>query len=74
MKFIDKYPNMIPIKDEAPNGIIRGNEVRPCAVCGELTEYIDIDFECHICSDECQDQMCLDYIDACLKSSDWTFE
>ena len=69
MKFIDKYPNMKPIIDEAPNGIIRGYEKKPCWNCGELTEYIDINFEAHLCSEECQRQKNLEYIDAFLNDT-----
>lgn len=70
MKFKDKYPHMKPIVDEAPNGVIRGYDALPCAICNEDTEYVDINFECHICSDECQEKMDRDYIDACLKHMD----
>ena len=69
MKFSEKYPNMRPIVDEAPNGIIRGYEKKPCWNCGELTEYIDIDFEAHLCSEECQRQKNLEYIDAFLNDT-----
>ena len=53
MKYIDKYPNMKKIVEEHDD-IMRG---RPdnCYVCGQITEYIDIDFCTHICSDECSD-------------------
>lgn len=55
MKYIDKYPNMKKIVEEH-DGIMRG---RPdnCYVCGQITEYIDIDFCTHICSDECSDML-----------------
>lgn len=70
MKFSEKYPNMRPIVDEAPNGIIRAHEKQPCWNCGELTEYVDINYEAPLCSEECQNQKDLEYIDACLKVMD----
>ncbi len=69
MKFSEKYPNMKPIVDEAPNSIIRGYKKKPCWNCGELTEYIDINFEAHLCSEECQAQKDLEYIDAFLNDT-----
>lgn len=54
MKFKDRYPNMKPIEDEV-NGVIRGREPGPCYICGKLTEYIDLDAEGHVCSEECMD-------------------
>ena len=67
MKFSEKYPNMRPIVDEAPNGIIRGYDKQPCWNCGALTEYIDINFEAPICSEECQAQKDDEYIQDCLQ-------
>ena len=69
MKFSEKYPNMRPIVDEAPNGIIRGYNKQPCWNCGELTEYIDIDFEAPICSEECQSQKDSEYINTFLNDT-----
>ena len=69
MKFSEKYPNMRPIVDEAPNGIIRVHEKQPCWNCGELTEYIDINFEAYLCSEECQAQKDSEYIDAFLNDT-----
>lgn len=62
MKFSDKYPHMKPIIDEAPNFIIRGTEMKPCVICKEPTEFIYLDFECHVCSEECQDTLEYQYM------------
>ncbi len=51
-KFIDIYPNMTPIVDEN-NGIIKGNKNKPCYICKELTEYVEINYETYFCSEEC---------------------
>ena len=67
MKFSEKYPNMCPIIDEAPNGIIRVHEKQPCWNCGALTDYVDINYEAYLCSDECQQQKDSEYIEDCLK-------
>lgn len=56
MKYCDKYPNMIPIDDVCGN-IMRGNERKPCAVCGNQTEYIEINYEAPFCSEECVQTM-----------------
>ena len=60
MKFIAKYPDMLPMDDEC-NNIMRSYEFKPCAICGTPTEYIEINYEAHLCSDECvhaMDMMC----------------
>lgn len=54
MKFSDKYPDMKYIVDEF-DGIIRGSQAHNCEVCGNETQYIDIDSEGYFCSEECLD-------------------
>lgn len=54
MKYKDLYPDMKPIFDER-KGMIRsepGGE-KPCHWCKEPTEYVDICYEGHFCSQEC---------------------
>lgn len=65
MKFADKYPSVKPIEWEGVEGIIRGRVAEPCWHCKEPTEFVDIDFQAHLCSDECQkakwDEYCAAY-------------
>ena len=56
MKFIDKYPTMKPIAEEH-NGIMRGRSMAECCICHQPTEFIEINYEAHICSDECLNKM-----------------
>jgi len=43
--------------------LIRGKP-GPCWHCGEETEWIDIDFEAHLCSDECLSAKIDEYLEA----------
>lgn len=56
MKYDILYPAMRPIVDEK-HGVIRGTEKCPCGVCGEPTEYIEINYEGYFCSEECLNEM-----------------
>lgn len=56
MKYIDKFSNMICIHEVREN-MLRGRCPRPCIVCGDLTEYIEINYEARICSEECIEEM-----------------
>lgn len=56
MKYIDLYPNLEPIFEEANDpyaNVILGSEDKPCHSCKDLTKYVDIDYEAHFCSQEC---------------------
>lgn len=53
MKYRDKYPDMIPISCCMPDNIMRGFSPKPCIMCGEPTEYIEVNYEAHFCSEEC---------------------
>ena len=61
MKYIDKFPDMRPIKDEN-EGMMRGNSSKPCCICGEMTEYIDINAEGYFCSEECRREFYRQYL------------
>lgn len=52
MKFDLKYPDMQEIHDER-NGIIKGRIPVKCHMCEDKTQYVDINYECHLCSEEC---------------------
>lgn len=45
------------------NGFIKVEDKQPCIICGKLTNLIEIDFECRICSDEC----CMELINRYLE-------
>lgn len=56
MKYKDLYPNLKPIFEEANDpyaNVIKGSQEKPCHWCEEPTEYVDIDYESHFCSQEC---------------------
>ena len=56
MKFIDKFSSMKKI-DEVQGSIMRSTESKPCSICGEMTEYIEINYEGYFCSEECVKKM-----------------
>lgn len=66
MKFIDKYPTMKPIVEEH-NGIARGRDMGKCCVCHQPTDFIEINYEAYICSDECLNKMDDLYFEALKK-------
>lgn len=66
MKFKDKYPNMLPVHEEHEM-IIRGSKEIPCHQCGELTEYIEINYQGALCSEECLDEMDDEYFGWCFE-------
>lgn len=58
MKYKDLYPNLKPIFEQANDpyaNVIKSEhgEGRPCHVCKDYTEYVDIDYEGPFCSHEC---------------------
>ena len=52
MKYSVKYPNAC-IDDEPEESVVLFNIEGPCWNCGEMTPWMDICFEAHICSEEC---------------------
>lgn len=50
--------------------VILGREKAPCAVCGKETEFVEINYECHICSTECLNKMDEDYFKALEESEE----
>lgn len=67
MKYADKYPDMKDIHDER-DLIIKGTSDKPCFNCGTPTPYIEISFEAHMCSEECNDQKWREYEEDCAKA------
>lgn len=56
MKYSDKFPNMKYI-DDVCDGMLRGQRQQPCVICGELTEFVEINYEAYFCSEECVAKM-----------------
>ena len=56
MKYADKFPDMKPILDVCES-MMRGRSVKSCIICGSPTEYIEINYEAHLCSEECVAEM-----------------
>ena len=56
MKYSQKYPCANPIQ-MVEDTIMCGCKLDSCYVCGMLTNFIDIDFEAHICSEECEEKL-----------------
>ena len=55
MKYCDmkKQTDKYGFEYIADKCILVGKNKRPCLICGELTDYIDVCSEAHFCSDEC---------------------
>lgn len=56
MKYSQKYPNAEPLQ-MVDATIMCGRKADSCVQCGALTNFIDIDFETHVCSEECEDKL-----------------
>ena len=52
MKYNIKYGHLKPL--EVQDNILRGAHAGPCWHCGEMTEFIEINYEAYLCSDECE--------------------
>ena len=64
MKFKNKYPNIKPLlagykerykseETEVEPGILYSGRHYECAVCHDITPFIEMNFEAHFCSEEC---------------------
>jgi len=47
---------------------LRGTQMGPCWICGELSEWIEISFEACICSEECNVQAWENFEKACREA------
>ena len=55
MKYDNKFPHARPDDDkEYDRCMIKLSRSEPCFVCGSRTQWVDIDYQCFICSEECQ--------------------
>lgn len=55
-KFDILYPDMKPINDKYDR-ICRTNTKHRCCICEDETEYFELNYEAHICSEECLKEM-----------------
>jgi hypothetical protein len=46
---------------ELPEDVQKVRGFGPCAVCGESTSYVEINYRCWICSNECLENMDISY-------------
>jgi hypothetical protein len=65
MKYDDKYPNAPKWFSPEHDAIMKGTQFKPCYNCKELTDWIDLCFESHMCSEECSKIKWSEYTEAC---------
>lgn len=61
MKLIDVYKN-IPVGELGDDTYLRVAEPHRCCCCGELTEFVEINYQAYFCSTECEDKMTVGYV------------
>lgn len=70
MKFTKKYPTYFLDEFNFPRILYEGTELIYsgtkgfCAVCNTLTNWVDINFECFLCSEECETEYWIGYFKA----------
>lgn len=72
MKYDEKY-RMTGIKEDCtwPSLLYLADLTGPCWHCGEQTNWVDIDFQAHICSTECHEAKIAEYITAECRAMLW---
>lgn len=68
MKYNIKYADLKPL--EVRDNILRGRVAKPCWHCGELTEFIEINYEAPLCSEECDWAKTEEINERCKDSAD----
>lgn len=68
MKYDEKFP-CAEYLDEVQGGMFKGDGKRPCFICGTLTEFVDMDYQAHLCSEECSTELDQRALKACLESA-----
>ena len=66
MKYSQKYPNAENLQ-MVDATIMYSNKADNCTQCGALTNFIDVDFETHICSEECEDALINEFFRHAMK-------
>ena len=52
MLYEKKYPNATP-GQEVETGVLYGANADNCAQCGRITNFVELNYQAHFCSDEC---------------------
>jgi len=70
MKFDRKYPNAQHGQAFLfePGIIIYFDTIRKCEFCKKDTHFVEVSFECRMCSEECNEKMWKEYYETCRKS------
>lgn len=68
MKYEVKFP-YAEYLDDVQYSIFKGHGKRPCLICGTLTEFVDMDYQAHLCSEECSLELDQRALKDCLKSA-----
>ena len=63
MKFDEKYPMGNEHINDYKN-TVKSQNLGICGVCKNQTHWINLDFECYICSEECLNQLWEEYTQA----------
>ena len=50
------------------SNLMMGKQFHPCSECGRLTQFIEINFQTHICSPKCLNILNLEYNIDCIES------
>lgn len=73
MKLDELYPDASPLwmpgdSDANDRGcVLKCHESHPCWQCGEATTWVEVNFEAHLCSEECLDKAWAEYARALSK-------
>lgn len=73
MRFTEKYPNA-EFLSVSFDGMLKGTTLQPCWYCGELTPFVEINYEAHICSEECLRQIDREMNERCNTLEDYEDE
>ena len=66
MKYNIKYPNARPMQ-EVEATIMKAHKPDNCHWCGAMTDFIDMDFETYICSEECDEALADEFFRHAMK-------
>lgn len=66
MTFDEQFPDAeVWFQPNDPyNEVAKGPTARPCWRCGTETQFIELNFEAHVCSEACNDKGWQEYFDA----------
>jgi len=64
MDFDEKYPYAIYL-EEPETDIIKGERTYPCSNCKKPTNWIEVNFIAHLCSEECVKAKWIEFEESC---------